>query len=188
MRRVLIGTVGYHNLRDFSLGPKLLSRLRAIDWPAGVDVEEMNWGPIAIVQHFEALPTPYDRVLFLTALENDREPGTITLRRWRGRLPGVGEIQDRISEAVTGTISIYNLLVVGEYFKIWPDEVIVVDVEPGPEEAGDTFTPAIETAIPGILDSVRQVALADLASVEPLVDLYGDNLGDKYGLWARIRE
>jgi hydrogenase maturation protease len=188
MRRVLIGTVGYHNLRDYSVGPKLLPRLRAVDWPPGVEVDEMNWGPIAIVQHFEALPEPYHRVVFLSALTRGRPPGTVTLRRWLGGLPSAQEIQDRISEAVTGVISLENLLIVGEHFGIWPPEVLVVDVEPGPQEAGDTFTPAVESALPQVLATVQQAATEELASLEPLPGLSGETLGDEVGLWARVRQ
>lgn len=186
-RRVLIGTVGYHNLRDFSVGPKLLPRLQAITWPSGVEVDEMNWGPIAIVQHFEALPEPYDRVVFVSAMEHGRPAGTVTLRRWLGGLPSTQEIQDRVSEAVTGVISLDNLLIVGEHFGIWPDEVLVVDVEPGVQEAGDTLTAAVEAAIPTILSTVEHAATAGLASLEPLSELRGETLGDEWGLWARVK-
>lgn len=179
MRQVLVGTVGYHNLRDFSLGPKLLPQLRAVDWPPGIEIDELNWGPIAIVQHFQSLPQPYDRIVFLAARQSGYRPvGTITLRRWRGGLPPAAEIQERVSEAVTGVISLDNLLIIGEYFSIWPEEVIIVDVEPGPEEAGDTLTPPVEAAVPIILDLVRQVAIADLAEIEPLAELRGDQLED----------
>lgn len=163
--QVLIGTLGYHNLRDYSLGPNLLAELRALDWPPGVTVEEMNWGPIAIVQDFEARPMPYDRVVILTATQRGRPVGTITLFRWGGTLPPSDEIQERISEAVTGVISLDNLLIIGEYFSIWPGEVLIVDVEPGLQEAGDTFTPAVETALPLIVDMVRQAALMDINSL-----------------------
>jgi hypothetical protein len=174
MRHILVGTIGYHNLRDFSLGPKLLPDLRAMTWPPGVVVEEMNWGPIAIVQNFQALTTPYDRVVLLVANRRQRPTGTITVYRWRGGLPPPDEIQDRVAEAVTGVISSDNLLIVGEYFKIWPEEVLIVDVEPGPEEAGDTLTPLIRERIPTILAMVQRVTVEDLATLPPLDDLKGE--------------
>ena len=182
MRRVLVGTIGYHNLRDFSLGPKLLPELRAIDWPPGVEIDEMNWGPIAIVQNFEAMATPYDRVVLLGANQRGRPIGSMTLYRWGGGLPPVDEIQDRVSEAVTGVISLDNLLIVGEYFKIWPDEVIIVDVEPGLEEAGDTFTPAVEAAIPTVLTMVQRAAIEDLTTLSPLKGMTGDSLMIRAGV------
>lgn len=178
MRRVLVGTVGYHNLRDFSLGPKLLPQLRVLTWPPGVEVDELNWGPIAVVQHFQSLPQPYERVVILSARRSNRPAATITLRRWQGGLPSTEEIQDRVAEAVTGVISLDNLLIVGEYFNIWPGEVVIIDVEPGPEEAGDTLTSPVEAAVPAILDLIVQTASADLATLEPLTPLRGDQLYD----------
>jgi Ni,Fe-hydrogenase maturation factor len=179
MRRVLVGTVGYHNLRDFSLGPKLLPQLQAMTWPPGVEVDELNWGPIAIVQQFQSLLQPYRRVVILTARRSDRPVATVTLCRWQGGLPSNEEIQDRVAEAVTGVISLDNLLILGEYFSIWPSEVLIIDVEPGPEEAGDTLTPPVQAAVPAILEMTCQAATADLAALEPLAALRGDQL---YGL------
>ena len=176
MRRVLVGTLGYHFLRDYSVGPKLLPELRALDWPPGVTVDEMNWGPIAIVYQFEALAAPYERVVILTATARGRPAGTVTLYRWAGTLPPQAEIQDRVSEAVTGVISLDNLLIIGEYFKIWPDEVIIIDVEPGPEEAGDTFTAPIEASLPAIKRLVQRAALEDLQALPPLLTLKGQQI------------
>lgn len=181
IRRVLVGTVGYHNLSDFSLGPKLLPQLQAMNWPSGVEVEELHWGPIMVVQHFQGLPQPYERVVLVTARPSGRAVGTVTLRRWRGRLPAAEEIQVRVTEAVTGIISVDNLLVIGEHFGIWPVEVLIVDVEPGPEVPGETLTPAVEFAVPGILDMVRRAATADLSVLEPLVEMWGDRLEAVYG-------
>lgn len=169
-RSVLIGTVGYHFLRDFSIGPKLLPRLREQAWPDGVELDEMNWGPIAIVQNFEDLKRPYDRVVILTAREAQRAAGTVTIRRWQGGLPDTMALHARVCEAVTGVISADNLLLIGEHFGIWPDETLLVDVEPGPEEAGEDFTPAVEAAVPAVLDAVRCAALwpLDRLVTEPL--------------------
>ena len=177
MQRVLIGTVGYQNLRDFSVGPMLLPRLQAMAWPSGVGLEELNWGPIAIVQNFQALDVPYDRVVILTALQQGRRAGTLTLRRWMGGLPDPERIQARIAEAVTGVIGVENLLVIGEHFKIWPEEVFLVDVEPGLEEAGDTLTPAVEAAVPDILSTVRRTALDDSEQLPFMEQISGQMLG-----------
>ena len=177
MRRVLIGTIGYHNLRDFSVGPMLLPRLQAMAWPPGVEAEELNWGPIAIVQNFQALEVPYDRVVILTARQQGRRVGTLTLHRWMGGLPDAERIQARIAEAVTGVIGVENLLVIGEHFNIWPEEVFLVDVEPGPEEAGDTLTPAVEAAVPDILKTVRRTALEELEQLPLMEPIRGHLLG-----------
>ncbi len=46
MKRIFNGTVGYHNLRNHSMGPALLPQLKKMQWPEGVDVDELNWGPM----------------------------------------------------------------------------------------------------------------------------------------------
>ena len=176
MRRVLIGAIGYFNLRDYSIGPKLLAQLKKIQWPPGIEVDELNWGPIAIVQQFQSLPDPYDRVIFLTARSCGRPVGTITLRQWNGVLPDEENIQSRISEAVTGVISADNLLIIGEHFKIWPEEVFVVDVEPGKEEMGETFTPEVEAVIDDVLEIIQELAVKNSGALPAFEEMKGNEL------------
>jgi len=112
------------------LGPELKERLERQDWlDHQVDIKEMNWGPIAIVQEFQASSVAYDRGVLIAAVERGRKPGTVTCRRWTGGELDVLAVQDRVFEAVTGVISLDNLLVIGEHFKIWPEELIVIEVE-----------------------------------------------------------
>ncbi len=119
MKKVFIGTVGYHNLRNHSIGSALLPQLQKMQWPEDVEVDELNWGPIAIVQKFQSLPIPYDRVILIAAIERpDRKIGEITVFKWQGKLPDEELIQRCVGDAVTGVISVENLLIIGEYFKI----------------------------------------------------------------------
>lgn len=162
VKKILIGTVGYHNLRNHSMGPVLLPELKRLQWPQGVELDEMNWGPIAIVQKFQSLSTPYDRVVLLAAIERpNRTTGEFTVYRWMGGLPDEVMIQACIGDAVTGVISVENLLIIGEHFKIWPDEVFVIDVEPGPEQAGEEFTPEVKEIIPEVISSIREISFAN---------------------------
>ncbi len=177
MKKVFIGTVGYHNLRNHSIGPALLPRLQEMRWPPGVELDEFNWGPIAIVQEFQSRPEPFDRVVLLAAIERPgRSPGDITVFRWRGGLPDEELIQRCVGDAVTGVISVENLLIIGEYFKIWPGETLIVDVEPGPEQAGEGFTEAVERAIPDLVLTLQDLCVADSAKISILEPLYGETL------------
>ena len=45
------------------------------------------------------------------------------------------KLQDRIYEGVTGVVSLENTLVIGDYFKVWPNEVFTVEID----LPGDTF-------------------------------------------------
>ncbi len=170
---VLIGTLGYHNLKDFSLGPILFPIMQEMDWPDEVEIDELNWGAVAIVQNFQARTEPYDRVVILSATPRDRPIGTLTYYHWQGGIPSLESIQDRISEAVTGVTSLDNLLVIGEYFDIWPTETLIVDVEPHPEQAGERLTDALQARIPEVLKAVEHAALADWSAIKPKEILEG---------------
>lgn len=157
-KNVLLGTVGYQLLRNHSVGPNLLPQLQSISWEGSVTVEEMNWGPIAIVQYFQTLKKPFDRVIFLVAIERpERDVGDISVYQWLGHLPSEKQIQACVGDAATGVISVENLLVIGEHFKIWPEEVFLVDVEPGVEQAGEHLTIEVEAKIPEILRILEEL-------------------------------
>ncbi len=177
MKKVFIGTVGYHNLRNHSIGPALLPQLQKMTWASGVDIEELNWGPIAIVQKFQSFPTPYDRVILISAIERPgREIGDISIFQWHGKLPDEELIQRCIGDAVTGVISVENLLIIGEYFKIWTGETFVVDVEPGPEQAGERFTEEMRQAIPDLILTLQNLSSAESTEMINFKPLYGDTL------------
>lgn len=158
--RTLVGGVGYSNLRDLSLGPVLTAQLAGMDWPHDVQIDEdLSYGPIAIVQRFQALEKPYERIVLISAVSRGRSTGTITVYKWSGEMPPADEIQARVSEAVTGVISLDNLLVIGEHFGIWPNEVIVIEVEPQDLGWGPGFSSAVATATGEVIAAVRRAAL-----------------------------
>ena len=177
MKKTFIGTVGYHNLRNHSIGPALLPQLQKMQWAEGVEVDELNWGPIAIVQKFQSLATPYDMVILIAAIERpDRKIGEITIYKWMGKLPDKELIQRCVGDAVTGVISVENLLIIGEHFKIWTGETFVVDVEPGPEEAGEDFTEEMQQAIPDLILTLQNLSSAESTEMINFKALYGDTL------------
>ena len=130
MARILIGIVGYYQfIRGYPLGPELMERLQAGPWPDAVDIKEMNWGPIAIVQDFQASSEKYDRVILVGAVDRGLATGTVTCRRWAGGVLDTMAVQRRVFEAVTGVISLDNLLIIGAHFGVWPDQVVTVEVQ-----------------------------------------------------------
>ena len=157
--RVLVAGVGYPFLRDLSVGPVMVPRLQQMDWPPDVDVDDWSINPIAIVQRLEARPDPYRRIVLLASVERGREPGDITWYRWPGDLPDPEEIQQRVGEAVMGIISLDNLLIVGRQFGAFPDDIVVVEIEPEDTGWGDGFTPRIEAALADAVAAVRRAAL-----------------------------
>lgn len=176
-KKVFIGTVGYHNLGNHSIGPVLLPQLQNMNWAPGVELDEFNWGPIAIVQTFQALPIPYNRVILISAIERaGRKIGDIDVFKWQGKLPDEELIQRCIGDAVTGVISVENLLIIGEYFKIWCDETFLVDVEPGPEQVGEYLTEEMQQAIPDIILTLQQLSNIENKEFSKFKPLYGNAL------------
>jgi hydrogenase maturation protease len=149
---VLIGGIGYRNLRDGSVGLHVVERLadRAAD---GIEVEDVSYHPVGLSQNLQERPD-YDRLVFVGAVGRGRSPGTITAYRWDGILPDERETQIRVSEAVTGVISLDNTLVVCGALGGLPDDVRVVEVEPASEDWGEELSPEIEERLPEIVEAV----------------------------------
>jgi hydrogenase maturation protease len=150
--RVLIGGVGYRFLRDESVGPWVADRL-AGEAAGGVEVEDVSYHPVGLVQNLQDRP-PYDRIVLVAGVRRGREPGTVEAYRWDGDLPPRDAIQERVAEAVTGVISLDNLLIVGRALGGFPDDVRVVEVEPGEEGWGEEFSPAVAARLPEVLEAV----------------------------------
>jgi hydrogenase maturation protease len=155
--RVLIAGVGYRNLRDLSIGPVLIDQLKNEKWPTGVEIEDLSYGPVGVMHNFDDR-SPYDKIIFLAGVSRNRKPGQISSYRWRHELPDPEEIQARMGEAVTGVVSLDNLLIISTYFKKLPEDVVVIEVEPADETWGEGFTQPIEEAIPMIIELIRQQA------------------------------
>ena len=176
-KKTFVGTVGYHILGNHSIGPMLLPRLQKMVSLPHIKVDELNWGPVAVVQQFQAEKEPFQRVILLCAIERPgRNIGDITIFQWKGGLPDEQQIQACVGDAATGVISVENLLVIGEYFKIWQEEVFLVDVEPGEEIAGEQLTAEVENKIPEILQTVYTLAVDGLNNIEKVDYLLGDKI------------
>ena len=125
----LVGIVGFSTLpARFPLGSVLMAGLRAR--LPGVQVENMSWGPMHMVQRFQQPDTPRpDRVVLVGAAAICREPGAIAAYRWAGgTLPDLA-MQERIYEAVTGIVDLENTLMIGTHFGIWPAATWTVEAD-----------------------------------------------------------
>ena len=150
--RVLVGGVGYRHLRDLSVGPWVADTLAA-EARNGVEVEDVSYHPVGLSQNLQDRP-PYDRVVLVGSVPRGREPGTVESYRWDGELPERDAIQQRVSEAVTGVISLENTLIVCGALGGFPDDVRVVEVEPEDQGWGDGFSPTIESTLPKVVEAV----------------------------------
>jgi hydrogenase maturation protease len=147
---VLVGGVGYRHLRDMSVGPYVADTLEPRD---GVEVEDVSYHPVGLSQSLQERP-PYSRLVLVGAAERGRSPGTVTAYRWDGELPARDEIQARVSEAVTGVISLDNTLIVCGALGGLPEDVRVVEVEPEDLGWGEGFSPTIQRRLPDVVEAV----------------------------------
>ena len=158
--RILVGGVGYTNLRDRSLGPLLIERLQRRRWPADVVVEDVSYGPIDVLFKLQAEPSGFRLGVFVGAVARGRPEGAVERSVWQAPTPSVDELQERISEALTGVVSLENLLLILAHFGALPEHTVVIEVEPEAEEAwGPELSPAVRVA----LEVVEQMVLDEVA-------------------------
>ena len=154
--RVLVGGVGYRFLRDGSVGPLLTEQL-ADELPGAregeVEVEDLSYGPVALSMNLQDRPD-YDRLVLFGAVERGRRPGTIESYTWDGHLPEDSDIQARVAEAVTGVISLENVLVVCGALGGLPDDVRVIEIEPEDLGWGEGFSDTIQEKLPEFRERV----------------------------------
>lgn len=157
--RVLVGIVGYRNLRDLSAPFAILDRLERESLGPHVVVEDTSYNPIAVVQWLEAEPPEarFDRVILVGAIGRGRPPGTVTTWRWDAVLPSDDAVQQAVAEAVTGIISLENTLVIAGYFKALPPEVVVVEIEPFDQGFGAEMSPAVSAAIEPVCTRISEL-------------------------------
>lgn len=153
--RALIGGVGYLNLRDGSAGPLLVERLGPSLGP-DTDVEDVSYSPIDVM--FLLQRRAYARAVFVGAVSRGDPAGTIRMTRWDPEPEPPETVQDRIAEAVSGVISLENLLRINQYFGALPPEVTVCEIEPEDEGWGEGLTPTMERALDEVAALLRGAA------------------------------
>ena len=157
--RALVGGVGYTNLRDRSFGPLLIEQLQRRAWPPSVVVEDLSYGPIDVLFKLQAEAAPFRLGVFVGAVARGREPGCVERYVWPGDTLAPDELQDRIAEAVTGVVSLENLLHILGHFGALPARTIVVEIEP---EAEEHWGPELSPPVAAALSSVEGLILAEL--------------------------
>jgi hydrogenase maturation protease len=161
--RTLVAGVGYHNLSDLSVGPIVAAQLRQERWPADVEVEDLSYGPIAVVHRFAEAVPPYQRLVLIGAADRGGKKARVRCYRWEGVLPPAEEVQARVAEAVTGVIDLDNLLVVAQQFGALPGEAFVIEVQPVVTDFGLTPGPDVAALLPEVRRLARRVALEGFA-------------------------
>ena len=165
--RVLVGGIGYRNLTDHSAGVLVVDELARRSWPAHVSVEELSYGPIAVVQRLddETGDRRFGRLIAVSSVARggERVPGTFTAYRWDQVLPSPDDVQGAVAEAVTGVIAMDNTLVVCRQFGSLPLDAVVVEIEPLWEESGEEMSPAVTAIFDELCALVTTLALDETA-------------------------
>ncbi len=157
--KVLIAGVGHPNLTDLSFGQIFLAHLKEQEWPENVDLENLSFGAIAVLQWFQDNPGKYDKVVFISAAERERrEAGVLEVYHWK--FPRLHEpvVQECVAESVTGIISLDNLMVILQFFKALPPKVVVFDLEPVDSKIGFECSPEIAERFDEFSKIVRKKA------------------------------
>lgn len=159
-RRVLIAGVGYTYLRDWSVGPVLAAELQKRPWPEGVEIDDWSFGPLDAAQWVRDADPPYQRAVFFGAIDRGRRPGTVVRHLWQpSELPPPSVVQERIGEAISGVISLDNLVFVCAALGALPPEVVLLEVEPaGEQEWGEEFSPEVTAALPELVRYIEAEA------------------------------
>lgn len=158
--KILVAGVGYQHLSDLSFGSIMVERMRDMEWPEEVRIEDFGWGPISILHWFEESPgRKFERAIFCGAVERGREPGRLYIYPWLAGKPDPEVVQERIAEALTGVISLENLLIIAHHFEALPPDTTVVELEPVEQEWGSELSEIgrerLEEAIAWIRAEVR---------------------------------
>lgn len=161
-RRVLVGGVGYTNLRDLSIGPLIVERLRGTRWPTGIDIEDLSAGAIHEV-HVLQSRLPYDAAILVSGVRRGGAPGSVRTYRWEHPARTSDEVQERVSEALVGIIGLDTLLTVLDYFRALPEDTRIVEVEPSDEEWGPDLSPTVGLVMPEVERLVRE-QIAEVAA------------------------
>lgn len=157
--RILVGGVGYTNLRGRSLGPLLIERLQARTWPPDVVVDDVSYGPIDVLFKLQAELRGFRLGIFVSAVARGRPEGTIERTVWHSATPSVDELQERIAEAVTGVVSMENLLHILDHFGALPTTTVVIEVEP---EAEESWGPELSSLVQAALEQVEALVFDEV--------------------------
>ena len=180
---VLVGGVSELFQRDLDLGRVAVERLRSEDLGAGITVEDLHYGAVAVAQRLaEERP---DLLVLIAATPRGRAPGTVQRRRIDPPHLPPEELQAAVGDAVVGYVHVDLLVDVAAGFGVLPPRTVAVEVEPqevGPGEGlSASATAGLGTALALVRDEVRRAPLLQLAGeLRPLVA--GDRLEDSDAL------
>lgn len=162
---VLVGGVAQLYQGDLDVGRLAIDRLLAEGAGAGVIVEELSYGAIAVAQRLEELAP--DALVLVGAADRGRPPGSVERRELVDHRPSPEDVQAAVADAATGYVGIDLLVDVAAGFGSLPARTIVIEIEPATTDAAVTLSPQAQGALEEALSLVRaEVAVASREVVE----------------------
>lgn len=152
--RLLVGGIGLPWLRDLDYGTQWVNRVIDLQWPEHVIVEDMSYAAHRVLHRLQEV-RPSKVVLVGCMPRREDPPGTI--RRYDLDLtpPSDDEVHQRLTEAATGIIDLDHTLAVVRYYGEFPDETVVIEVEPEDDTFGLGFSDVVEATVDDVLALVR---------------------------------
>ncbi len=160
--RVLVGGIGLPWLRDLDFGTQFLRRIEHLDWPDDVVLDDLSYAAHRVLHTLQDLKP--SKVVLVGAMPRDVDPPG-TIRRYQLDLtpPSDEEVAERLGEAVGGIIDLDHTLAVVRYWKGFPSDTVVIEVEPGDRAFGLGFSDDVESVVETVLAMVRQEVGLDAA-------------------------
>lgn len=160
--RVLVGGVGQLYQGDLDLGRVAAERLATEPLGAGVAVEDLSYGAVAVAQRLQEL-TP-DVLVLVGAMPRGRAPGVVERRPLGGDRAAAADVHLAVSQAITGYVDLDLLVGVAAGLGALPPRTVVVDVEPARCGPHDELSPTAARGLEVALGVVRaEVAAATRA-------------------------
>lgn len=155
--RVLVGGIGLPWMRDLDFGTQFVRRVGDLDWPDDVVVEDLSYAAHRVLHLLQEMRPA--KVVLVGAMPRGAGPAG-GIRRYPLDMtpPPDEEVHARLADAAGGTIDLDHTLAVVRYWKGFPDDTVVIEVEPADLNFGLGFTDAVEAAIEPVLAMVRDEA------------------------------
>lgn len=153
-RRVLVAGLGLPWLRDLDYGTQFVRRVAGEPWPKGVYVEDLSVSAHRVLDRLKELK-PH-KVILVGAMPRDVDPAG-TIRRYKLDLtpPDESDLAERLGESIGGIIDLDHTLAIGKWGKGFPEDTVVIEVEPGDRSFGLGFSEEVEATVDEVLALIR---------------------------------
>ncbi len=155
-RRVLVAGLGLPWLRDLDYGTQFVRRVEGESWPKGVYVEDLSVSAHRVLDRLKELK-PH-KVILVAGMPRDVDPAG-TIRRYKLDItpPEQGaDLAERIGESIGGIIDLDHTLAIGKWGKGFPEDTVVIEVEPGDRSFGLGFSEEVEASVDKVLALIRE--------------------------------